>query len=1031
MTTQTQAIRTAAQIRREFIDYFAKKHGHAFVASSPVVPHDDTTLLFTNAGMNQFKEIFLGHGNREYNRAVNTQKCIRAGGKHNDLEDVGKDNYHHTFFEMLGNWSFGDYFKAEAIEWAWELLTSVWGLDKDRLHVTVFEGCEAEGTEPDIEAEEIWKRFLPAGHISRWGKKDNFWEMGETGPCGPCSEIHYNFGDVGSGAKLVNAGDPQVIELWNLVFIQFNRAQGGALSPLPAKHVDTGMGLERLVRILQNVDSNYDTDLWTPIFEAITKHTGAHPYQGSLDDPVDVAYRVIADHIRCLTFAITDGAWPSNEGRGYVLRRILRRAVRHSHQTLQTKGAWLYELVPAVIDSLGEAFPELNDKPDKVASIIREEEHSFLRTLDRGVKLFNSFAGDTFVRQFWAEQEQLPDEERISLAVRGEGLPDASIDAELKDIPEWPVSLQIDDETEFVFPGKQNYQWSQMTRKVILSLVHESPVIYAKRCFMLHDTYGFPIDLTRIMAQERGMTVDEAGFEKLMAEAREKSRRTSDTETKFTLPPNAISKLQHLNVKPTVDERKYNAKPLSAQVTAIWNGADLDNVVHVGTNVAVILNRTNHYAEAGGQVGDQGSIESDVLDLGNTPGRGYSGAEIKGDCRFKITDTQSIGGYVLHVGHVTEGKLCVKDKITVTVNRDRRASILANHTATHMLNFALRAIIGPEEDQKGSLVAPDRLRFDFSSSHAMNNEQIEQAERLVNANIQEELEVFDEIIPLAQVKRIKGLRAVFGEKYPDPVRVVSIGAPLKEVLADPTNEQWKEFSIELCGGTHLSDTSQARRFIITHEQALAAGVRRIIALTGPAAMAAEAAGNELESRAQRADDLDDRELPGEFDQITKLLEQLAIGAVAHERIEAQLEPLKERMKYLRKQARAESRSNIVEQARDIAQSATGPIIVELLLGADKVTLRSALDTVRAKHEGAAVMLFTADEIESKVTIIARVPEEMIKQGLQAGNWVREAAKACNGAGGGRADMAQAGGRDTDKVPQAIDAAKSYADRIVS
>ncbi len=1025
MTTQTQAIRTAAQIRREFIDYFAAKHGHAFVPSSPVVPHDDPTLLFTNAGMNQFKEIFLGHGQRDYTRAVNTQKCIRAGGKHNDLEDVGKDHYHHTFFEMLGNWSFGDYFKAEAIEWAWDLLTNVWGLDKDRLHVTVFEGNEAEGIEPDTEAQEIWKRFVPANHISRWGKKDNFWEMGETGPCGPCSEIHYDFGDVASGAKLVNAGDPQVVELWNLVFIQFNRAPGtkdkpGSLSPLPAKHVDTGMGLERLVRILQNLDSNYDTDLWTPIFEAIQKHTGAHPYQGSLDDPVDVAYRVIADHIRCLTFAITDGAWPSNEGRGYVLRRILRRAVRHSHQTLQTKGAWLYELVPAVIDSLGEAFPELNDKPDKVAAVIRDEEEGFLRTLDRGLELFS---GSTNAKRLQEWRSNAADEVRLIDFTRHTKLYDRDDDLRPDDL----IRVRrgpIGSIASLVYNGRLRDIPEDILRKIGAPPV----AVTAEDAFKLHDTYGFPIDLTRIMAEERGMSVDEAGFEKLMAEAREKSRRTSDTETKFTLPPEAIAKLQHLNVKPTVDEHKYNAKPLSAQVTAIWNGTDLDNVAHVGTKISVILNRTNHYAEAGGQVGDQGSIESDVLDLGPTPGRGYSGAEIKGDCRFKIKDTQSIGGYVLHIGHVTEGKLRVKDKVTATVDRNRRASILANHTSTHLLNFALRAVIGPEEDQKGSLVAPDRLRFDFSSSHAMTSEQIEQTERLVNADIQQELEVYDEVVPLSQAKAIASLRAVFGEKYPDPVRVVSIGVPLKEVLADPSSDQWKEFSIELCGGTHLSETGEAESFIITHEQALAAGVRRIIALTGPAAMAADAAGNELQDRAMRASELDDAQLPAEFDEITKLLEQLTIGAVAHNRIEALLEPLKGRMKELRRQARAESRSNIVDQARDIAASATGSVIVELLLGADKETLRTALDTVRAKHDRAAVMLFTADEIESKVSIIARVPEDMIKKGLKAGDWVREAAKACDGSGGGRADMAQAGGKNTDKVPDAISIAKRYAQK---
>ncbi|MCH8822329.1 MAG: alanine--tRNA ligase [Planctomycetes bacterium] len=976
MTTQTQAIRTAAQIRQEFIDYFAAKHGHTFVPSSPVVPLDDPTLLFTNAGMNQFKEIFLGYGRRDYTRAVNTQKCIRAGGKHNDLEDVGKDHYHHTFFEMLGNWSFGDYFKAEAIEWAWNLLTNVWGLDKDRLHVTVFEGNEAEGIEPDIEAEEIWKRFVPANHISRWGKKDNFWEMGETGPCGPCSEIHYNFGDVASGAKLVNAGDPQVVELWNLVFIQFNRAPGtkgkpGALSPLPAKHVDTGMGLERLVRILQNVDSNYDTDLWTPIFEAIQRHTGAHPYQGSLDDPVDVAYRVIADHIRCLTFAITDGAWPSNEGRGYVLRRILRRAVRHSHQTLKTKGAWLYELVPAVIDSLSEAFPELNNKPDKVAAVIRDEEEGFLRTLDRGIALF---------------------EEAYSRAIESVSIP--------RLVPHGSPAL---DARKEVMRAKK--AWQQKTPNVMWAGKAQVSAEYA---FKLHDTYGFPIDLTRIMAEEQNMNVDEVGFEKLMDEARQRSRGAArDLDDPFDV-------LDSKQLKACDDSLKY-VEPFecAAFITSLPGSTkpfDTDSA-KPGQEIVFTTNRTPFYAEQGGQVSDTGTVHTD-------------------DGEMLVTQVHQRGDYIVHIGRVTKGEIVLGEICRMKVDRPRRLSIMQNHTATHLLNFALRAVIGPEEDQKGSLVAPDRLRFDFSSSHAMTSEQIEQTERLVNADIQQELEVYDEVVPLSQAKAIASLRAVFGEKYPDPVRVVSIGVPLKEVLADPSNEQWKEFSIELCGGTHLRETGEATRFIITHEQALAAGVRRIIALTGPAALAAEAAGNELESRARRASELDDAQLPAEFDEITKLLDQLSIGAVAHHRIEALLEPLKGRIKELRRQARAESRSNIVDQARDIAASATGSVIVELLLGADKETLRTALDTVRAKHTSAAVMLFTVDDIESKVSIVARVPEALIEKGLKAGDWVREAAKACGGSGGGRADMAQAGGKNPDKVPDAISIAKRYAQKIL-
>jgi len=380
---------TSKQIRQDFIDYFVKNAGHTFVPSSPVVPHDDPTLLFTNAGMNQFKDVFLGQGTRPYTRAVNSQKCIRAGGKHNDLEDVGKDTYHHTFFEMLGNWSFGDYFKAEAIAWAWDLLVNVWKLDPERLHATYFEGDPSENLQPDLEARDIWLKYLPPQRVHPGTKKDNFWEMGDTGPCGPCSEIHYDDTPDKVGTQLVNAGDPRVIEIWNLVFIQFNRGNDGKLTPLPAKHVDTGMGFERIVRVIQGKTSNYDTDIWTPIFDAIQKQAGTRQYTGKLDDHIDVAYRVIADHIRCLTMAITDGAVPSNEGRGYVLRRILRRAVRHGHQTLGVKDAWLHELVPTVVDTLGDAFPELKKNPERVALVIRSKEEAFLKTLDRGLQLYD------------------------------------------------------------------------------------------------------------------------------------------------------------------------------------------------------------------------------------------------------------------------------------------------------------------------------------------------------------------------------------------------------------------------------------------------------------------------------------------------------------------------------------------------------------------------------------------------------------------------------------------------------------------
>ena len=939
------AVKTAAEIRRDFLDFFTEKYEHTFAPSSPVVPHDDPTLLFTNAGMNQFKDVFLGQGEREYSRAVNSQKCIRAGGKHNDLEDVGKDTYHHTFFEMLGNWSFGDYFKAEAIRWAWELLTDVWGLDKDRLYITVFEGDEADGLEPDEEAERLWKEHtdIDPGHISRWGKKDNFWEMGDSGPCGPCSEIHYDATPDKSGGDLVNRDDPQVIEIWNLVFIQFNRDRTGRLTPLPAKHVDTGMGFERIARVLQGKTSNYDTDIWMPIFRAIQEKTGGRPYRGDLEDHTDTAYRVIADHIRCLTVAITDGAVPSNEGRGYVLRRILRRAVRHARQTFGVERPVLCDLVDSVAESLGEAFPELKQDPPRVARIVREEENAFLRTIDRGIEHFH----------------------------------DAAERSESKTIP-------------------------------------------AEDAFKLHDTYGFPIDLTSVMAEERGIAVDVAGFEKLMEEARAKSRAGAEKDESFTLTPGAIDALKKMGVKPTDDHHKNTGRPVMGKVKAIWNGADFDNLASINRRVAIITDKTNLYAEAGGQVGDRGEMHDDY-----EPGYGVTATEAP--TSFEVEDTQLIAGYVLHLGRVTSGEVHVGDDLEIHVDRAHRDPVRANHTGTHLLNFALRQVLEDEEvDQKGSLVAPDRLRFDFSCSRAMTPAQIEQTERLVNELIDRDLPVHADTVPLEMAKNIRGVRAVFGEKYPDPVRVVSVGPTIEEIAADLESKTWEERSIEFCGGTHLDSTKQARHFVIVKEESLAAGIRRITALTGVPAQAADQAGHDLMERIEAARGKVEADLLSEFDEISVLAEQITTGAVLRVKIRAALDALREEVKKMRKDARAGSREKVVERAREIASESNGTVIIESIDGADKDTLLAALDVIRAKHEASAIMLFSVDHDEGRVMMVASSPKPLIAKGLKAGDWVREAAGACGGGGGGRPDLAQAGGKDPGRTGYAMEVAYEYA-----
>ena len=793
------------------------------------------------------------------------------------------------------------------------------------------------------------------------------------------------------GAELVNAGDPNVIEIWNLVFIQFSRDENGLLAPLPARHVDTGMGFERVARVLQGKKSNYDIDIWKPIFDAICEHTGVRPYAGRIDAPADIAYRIIADHARCLTVAITDGAPPTNEGRGYVLRRILRRAVRVARQTMGVTEPILCRLVPAVVESLGDAFPELGNDPEKLADIIRSEEESFLRTLDRGLVLFSEAAVRglmiaTLKSERWSIKHFY---ERGAFRIK-------IIDAD--------GTVVTEDGVSSITP-----MWTS-------EYFAMPPEVSAADAFKLHDTYGFPIDLTRLMAEERGMTVDEAGYEALMEEARERSRVVTSAES-AALQIKSIPPTLQGPPPPTDDIDKYHGRTLTARVTAIWDGEEMRDSAKPGPLIGVLLNRTNHYAEQGGQVGDRGRIIADHEDDKPTG-------------EFEVKDTRLDGGHIVHVGQVVEGALRVGDRVTVRIDHDRRDPIRANHTATHLLNHALREVVGDEVEQKGSLVAEDRLRFDFACPHAMTPEQIEEVEKHVNRAIRAGLTVHSDIVPLDKALGIVGLRAVFGERYPDPVRTVCVGRPVSELVADPGNPQWRESPIELCGGTHLESTADAWQFVIIQEQALAAGVRRITALTGQAAKDADAAGRELELLALDAGEFSARQLGEEVDRIGRMADEMIISAVTKRRVLDLLEPLREMVKAARKQSQDVVRGTVVEQARVVAEKAEGQVIVSCLLGADKETLRSAMDVIRVKRPDAAAMLFAGDEIESKVSIIASVPEAIIARGLKAGDWVKLAAEICGGGGGGRPDAAQAGGRHPEKISEAIAQAREHAEKTL-
>jgi len=883
---------TSAEIRQQFIDFFVQKYQHTAVPSSPVVPPpSETTLMFANAGMNQFKDVFLATGTRPYSRAVDTQKCIRAGGKHNDLDDVGRDTYHHTFFEMLGNWSFGDYFKKEAIAWAWELLTAVWKLDASRLHVTVFEGDPDNGLERDEESIGFWKAVgVDPKNIHLGSKKDNFWEMGETGPCGPCTEIHIDRTPDKTGGPLVNMGSADAIEIWNIVFIQYNRNADKSLTPLPAKHVDTGMGFERIAAVLQNVASNYDTDIFVPIFQAIREVTNAPEYTGSLESITDIAYRVIADHIRTLTFALTDGGIPANDGRGYVLRSILRRAERFGRQYFKTTEPFMHRLVPVVVEHFGAAFPELRTNPKRVADTVLDEEKTFLRNYDRGIGLYRQVAD----------------------AVRKDG----------------------------------------------------GTIIPAEKAFDLHQTFGFFVDITDQMGREEGLTVDRVGFEAKMKAHAEISRQG---QKKIV-----ISAVQG-DLPTTDDSVKYRATILSAKVVGwvkantVFRTGELPNDPD-----AVLLDRTCFYGEQGGQVGDTGTLSSaSVL--------------------FEVTDTQRLGEAVLHVGTFRQGMLSVGDEITATVSGDSRGRIVRNHTATHLLNLALRDVLGEHVEQRGSLVDADRTRYDFTHSAPLTSEELRRVESHVNERILADLPVAAREMPLIEAKKLPGVRAVFGEKYPDPVRVVTIGA---KTPADVT----AEMSVEFCGGVHLTSTASAGYFRIVSQEPVSKGIRRLSAVTGPVAFArigdifqlADGLATEL---ACRPEDLPTR-LPALLAEVQKLRDDV-------------------------KRNLADSISAVGDTLFDAATVVNGTRIIagEFPL-APVEQMRTQADRLRQKAGSAIVVIFNKDE--GKVPILVALTNDLVERGLSAGEIIKPIAQAVGGSGGGkRADMAQAGGKDPSKIADAV------------
>ncbi|KAK7460033.1 tRNA synthetase class II [Colletotrichum acutatum] len=941
-----------AVVRKTFLEFFEKR-GHTIVPSSSVVPHNDPTLLFTNAGMNQFKPIFLGTISKSdpmypLKRATDSQKCIRAGGKHNDLDDVGKDSYHHTFFEMLGNWSFGDYFKKEAIEMSWELLTKVYGLDPARLYVSYFEGNPEMGLEPDLEAKSLWQSVgVPDDHILPGNMKDNFWEMGDQGPCGPCSEVHYD--KVGGGrnaAHLVNEDDPMVVEIWNNVFIQYDRQADKSLKSLPAKHVDTGMGFERLVSALQDTVSNYATDIFTPLFKRIEEVTGARPYTdkyGADDaDGIDTAYRVIADHIRLLTFSMSDGAVPNNDGRGYVLRRVLRRGVRYARKYFNAEiGSFFSKILPALVDQMGEQFPEIVKKQQDIIEILDEEEAAFARTLDRGEAQFEKFANAAIKK------------------------------------------------------GEKKLTGAEVWR--------------------LYDTFGFPVDLTKLMAEERKLDIDDEEVKVAQEKAREASKVVKNAAQTFAkLNVHQIAELeQQLNIARTDDEAKFVKGDSKAKVQLIYDGKGFiksTEGIAENTPLGLLLDKTNFYAESGGQVADSGRI---VID---------------GVAEFKVLDVQNFGGYIVHSGYLEDGNLSSGNEVICEYDELRRSPIRNNHTGTHILNHSLREVLGDDINQKGSLVDNEKLRFDFSHKTGVTIPEIKKIEDFSNAYIRQNGKIYSKEVDLDLAKGIEGVRAVFGETYPNPVRVVSVGVDVDTLLANPKNAEWRKVSVEFCGGTHVEQTGLIKDLVIVEESGIAKGIRRIIAYTGDAAHQVQREAAEFSKRLDALEALAfGPEKEQEIKSTQHALNQLTISTLTKEDIKKRFDKIvKSVTDEQKKRQKAESKTALDTVAAHFEKNKDSKWFVgQLPISANAKAIGEVVKHFQSKDKERSVYLFGGSKNEGAVAHGVYVGTHLSSQGVTAEQWASQVSGVIGGKSGGKEPTRQGQGTNAEKLDEAVAEAEKW------